>query len=93
MKNNLAYHELFNAPVSAPDSAGLNSFKHDKNIQALTRIFGNTFVDCMTGKEFTGNVGGYKLILVLYTAAWCPHCAPFKEQLRNYCKIWNQNGK
>jgi len=32
----------------------------------------------LNGEEFTGKAGGYKLILVIYTAAWDPNSAPFK---------------
>ena len=37
-------------------------------------------------------VGGYKLILVLYTASWWPGCTPFKAGLKNAYEELNADG-
>ena len=53
---------------------------------------GDKFVDA-AGKEKTREeaIGGYDLVMILYSASWWGGCTPFKNNLKQYYEKWNEN--
>ncbi len=54
---------------------------------------GDKFVDA-AGKEMTREeaIGGYNLVMILYSASWWGGCTPFKNNLKQFYKSWNKEG-
>ena len=60
----------------------------------ITKIVGKSFRDKMDRKvDHKTALDGYKLVMVVYTASWEIPCKPFKDNLKNYYKVWNHKGK
>ena len=55
--------------------------------------FPDKFVD-VSGKELTRDeaIGGYKVVIVVYSAAWWPGCTPFKANLKEIYGKVNEGG-
>ena len=55
--------------------------------------FPESYVD-VDGKALTKEeaIGGYKLVMVVYSAAWWPGCTPFKTNLKEIYQTINADG-
>ena len=56
-------------------------------------FLGDKFVNA-AGRELNREeaVGGYALVMVLYSASWCGGCTAFKGNLKTFYESWNQDG-